>query len=191
MIRTIARLALPAAALCAGAAQAQMIPTTVTANGSFSGPLSSINDGIAPANGTPFEQQSVYGFGATVFTFAFGGSYSVGQINLTVDNNDDYLVTLFGPGGSLARTVLGSSGTVSPAQGGVENFSFAFAPFTATSATVSASGGDGVYGISEVQFLAAAAPAVPEPATWALAILGFGVVGAALRRRPALALRAI
>lgn len=28
-------------------------------------------------------------------------------------------------------------------------------------------------------------PAVPEPATWMLAILGFGVVGYAMRRRPA------
>jgi len=30
---------------------------------------------------------------------------------------------------------------------------------------------------------AGAAPAVPEPATWAMLILGFGLVGAALRRR--------
>ncbi len=29
-----------------------------------------------------------------------------------------------------------------------------------------------------------AAPAVPEPGTWALMILGFGVVGYAMRRRP-------
>ena len=27
-------------------------------------------------------------------------------------------------------------------------------------------------------------PAVPEPATWALLLLGFGLAGAALRRRP-------
>lgn len=36
-----------------------------------------------------------------------------------------------------------------------------------------------------------AAAAVPEPATWALMLLGFGAVGAALRRRPAAALRAV
>ncbi|HEY0437641.1 MAG TPA: PEPxxWA-CTERM sorting domain-containing protein, partial [Phenylobacterium sp.] len=34
-----------------------------------------------------------------------------------------------------------------------------------------------------------AAGGVPEPATWSLAILGFGLAGAALRRRPGSALR--
>ena len=33
--------------------------------------------------------------------------------------------------------------------------------------------------------LVAAAPAVPEPGTWALMLLGFGAVGLAFRRRPA------
>lgn len=33
--------------------------------------------------------------------------------------------------------------------------------------------------------VAAAAPAVPEPGTWALMLLGFGAVGLAFRRRPA------
>ena len=33
--------------------------------------------------------------------------------------------------------------------------------------------------------IAIGAPAVPEPATWAMMILGFGVVGYAMRRRPA------
>ncbi|OYW44223.1 MAG: hypothetical protein B7Z08_00795 [Sphingomonadales bacterium 32-68-7] len=35
------------------------------------------------------------------------------------------------------------------------------------------------------------AAAVPEPATWALMLLGFGAVGAALRRRPAVAVKAL
>ena len=42
-------------------------------------------------------------------------------------------------------------------------------------------------GLSEVQFSGAA---VPEPASWALMIAGFGLAGAALRRRPAAAVLA-
>ena len=42
-------------------------------------------------------------------------------------------------------------------------------------------GGNGAYGGS----LTFSTAAVPEPAAWALMILGFGVVGYALRRRPA------
>ena len=38
-------------------------------------------------------------------------------------------------------------------------------------------------GLSALSFEGAAIPAVPEPATWALMLLGFGVVGSALRRR--------
>jgi hypothetical protein len=33
-----------------------------------------------------------------------------------------------------------------------------------------------------------ALPAVPEPASWALMLLGFGAIGAAMRRRRGLAL---
>lgn len=38
--------------------------------------------------------------------------------------------------------------------------------------------------------LPATTPAVPEPATWAMLLLGFAVTGTALRRRPAVGLRA-
>jgi hypothetical protein len=37
--------------------------------------------------------------------------------------------------------------------------------------------------ISEIDFRAASAPAVPEPATWAMMILGLGLTGAAMRHR--------
>lgn len=38
-------------------------------------------------------------------------------------------------------------------------------------------------GLSEVRFNSAVAGAVPEPATWAMMIAGFGLAGAAMRRR--------
>jgi hypothetical protein len=40
-----------------------------------------------------------------------------------------------------------------------------------------------LYGIDNLTFTLAATPAVPEPASWAMMIAGFGLVGAALRRR--------
>ncbi len=43
---------------------------------------------------------------------------------------------------------------------------------------------DNACGVYDLQFGTFAADAVPEPATWALAIIGFGAVGARLRRRP-------
>ena len=46
-----------------------------------------------------------------------------------------------------------------------------------------ATGGDNYYSLSEFQ-----AFAVPEPSTWALMILGFGLVGGAMRQRKTLAL---
>lgn len=42
-------------------------------------------------------------------------------------------------------------------------------------------------GTFAVEKLTVTSGAVPEPTTWSLLILGFGAVGAALRRRPALA----
>ncbi|HTH27833.1 MAG TPA: PEPxxWA-CTERM sorting domain-containing protein [Sphingobium sp.] len=45
--------------------------------------------------------------------------------------------------------------------------------------------GDFACGAYDIQFgtLASATPAIPEPATWAMMIAGFGMTGAALRRR--------
>jgi hypothetical protein len=41
-----------------------------------------------------------------------------------------------------------------------------------------------ITGASNGTFSAAVSGAVPEPATWAMMIAGFGMTGAALRRRP-------
>jgi hypothetical protein len=45
--------------------------------------------------------------------------------------------------------------------------------------------GDGAGGLPAGLYVAATTGAVPEPATWAMLIAGFGMVGAAMRRRAA------
>lgn len=47
------------------------------------------------------------------------------------------------------------------------------------------------YTFNTAQIRAAAFPAVPEPATWAMLIMGFGLVGAAARRRETMAKAAV
>lgn len=56
------------------------------------------------------------------------------------------------------------------------------------SLTYSVAGGQDVYGSSRLGTFSIAAPAaVPETATWAMMLTGFGVLGAAMRRRKATA----
>jgi PEP-CTERM motif len=45
-----------------------------------------------------------------------------------------------------------------------------------------------VYGASSSAVLYSVTPAIPEPATWGMMLLGFGIVGSAVRRRRTLAI---
>jgi hypothetical protein len=56
---------------------------------------------------------------------------------------------------------------------------------TATSLTLSFnSTGGSAYSTAATLAVPPSAPSVPEPATWAMTLIGFGAMGAALRRRP-------
>lgn len=184
-----------AALAVAGTAQAAVpIPTIVTASGSYLGNLANINDGIFPADGTNYQIGTVYNFsGNTVFTFTFDGPQTVAGFKLNVDHNDHYTVILWNGAASAGGAVYSSDGIISsgtetfasdPSYGGRYVPRLAFPPFTATHATIQASGGDSYYGIGEVQFYApAASPSgVPEPATWGMMLLGFAGLGGAMRR---------
>ena len=192
--------ALPAIALAATGAGAQ-VTTTVTSNGlpgvNFDGSLGVLNDGVYPPNTTYYTTNTVSNFASSIyFDFAFGGPVNIGSYNLTVDNNDDYTIAFFNGATQIAsRTILASDGVVTPGQGGVETFSSSptlagtylpstalFSPLTVTNVRLSASGGDGLYSIGEAEFFPAAISAVPEPATWTMMMLGFGLIGLGYRR---------
>lgn len=85
--------------------------------------------------------------------------------------------------GNLAvnqRALTGTTGALSIASG--QRFGFRWIDVDST-------GGDHGLGVDNFTLRATLAPtaAVPEPGTWALLILGFGAIGASLRRRQALA----
>lgn len=66
-------------------------------------------------------------------------------------------------------------------------FDFSNSPLVATSVVFSVGpDNDSAMGIGEVQFFGGA---VPEPASWAMMVGGFGLAGLAMRRRQRTALR--
>jgi hypothetical protein len=175
-------------ALMAGSAAAGPLATTVTALGNYGNDLSVINDGVFPPDGYFFADPDAVYFGPSshagptaVFTFDFGGAFSITSFAAAVDNNDDYSFVFFN-GVSVvgADTITAAEGHVPSQPGGLETFSRPGGDVLATSVRVSGFGGDGFYSIGEVQF-----NAVPEPATWAMMLLGFAGLGTALRRRRA------
>jgi len=78
-------------------------------------------------------------------------------------------------------------------QGTTEDFSLDFNPFTLATWNLLYSEANPTYFVHSSTgsnlTIAAAAPAVPEPATWAMMIGGFGLAGAAMRRRARPAVR--
>jgi PEP-CTERM motif len=111
-------------------------------------------------------------------TFYFAGSPAINAINIHLDNSgaggvfspssifvDGIAQAFTGPAlGSIGwasiggLNLTGGSHTIQFNQGGPTNWTF----------------------VSEVTF----SGAIPEPASWAMMIAGFGLVGAAMRRRP-------
>ena len=106
------------------------------------------------------------GFTAAEFNLE-NGSPSSFTVNLTDSGGDSFSELLTGLNGSNIFNIVAPAGTVY------------------TSATFSSTGG----GFADMKQLRVtlAASAVPEPATWAMMLLGFGGIGFAMRRRKSMA----
>ncbi|WP_414693276.1 PEPxxWA-CTERM sorting domain-containing protein [Phenylobacterium sp.] len=90
----------------------------------------------------------------------------------------------FGGGGGAGWNVGGggggyTGGDSSTVHGGTGGSSYVAAAFTNTTQEAGSHLGNGILTIDFIE----AVDSVPEPAAWALMIVGFGVAGAALRRR--------
>jgi hypothetical protein len=128
------------------------------------------------SNGTT----ALYAFNDSSITFDLenGGLFSFTALDIAqtwLDSDRPLDVTLIGAGaaGIVTRTIsLGAQQA--------ESFSsLSFSDFANLSSLTIRGGSE--FAIDNV---AISTPAVPEPATWALMIAGFGIVGGALRRRP-------
>jgi|AraplaCL_Cvi_mCL_1032061.scaffolds.fasta_scaffold00023_279 hypothetical protein len=185
--------------LASGAAMADPIPYTATVTSGYLGnPLSLLSDGVIPADYTPWNDiQDVWTYDSTTSVrFDFAGLRQITSMLATVDNNDDYVFTFYNGAAQTGQVMAAAAdGFVSVSAGGVETFEggnsadihyyspfdFSGSPILATSVVLSIGpNNDSALGIGEVQFLGGA---VPEPASWAMMVTGFGLAGAALRRK--------
>lgn len=104
-------------------------------------------------------------------------TYSFDRLVLQADNNDDYRIDYWdGTTWQLAfwAGAVGGYGLTTRDSGIISSFSTDEFRFTALN-------GDQYYAMSEFQ--AFATPGVPEPASWALMLGGFGLIGGAMRSR--------
>jgi hypothetical protein len=103
-------------------------------------------------------------------------------------NNDDNAIGSFGflsgvfDSGNVSISLLGSIATltITPTIGAIQTYTYDYG-FTPLGTGV----GLGLYGNATADNFAVVPQAVPEPATWAMMIAGFGLAGGALRRRKA------
>lgn len=143
-------------------------------------------NGAPPANsipsGTPYLSvlsggSATYTFAAPVTAFQFDWGSIDTYNTLTINGSSSTIIV---PGSNFINPANGDQ--VSAGTNGRFTVS-GTAGETFTSVTFSSSGNS-----FEVDNLAVAG-AVPEPATWALMMLGFGGLGAAMRRKPKVSMR--
>jgi hypothetical protein len=121
--------------------------------------------------------QNYLGFGSGTITFTFASA--INRFGVYVTGLQNTLVggptTLYFSDGSAQST------TLAPVEGG----GGAFIGFSTTGAVTSLSfyTRSDIVGFDDIRYAFVDAAAVPEPATWALMIGGFGLAGMAARRR--------
>lgn len=103
-------------------------------------------------------------------------SYTFDRLVLQADDNDDYLIEFWN--GSAWQTAFWAGAT--GGYGLTTRDSGMLSAFTTDRFRFTGLNGDQYYAMSEFQAFAAG---VPEPASWAMLVVGFGLAGGAIRSR--------
>ncbi|MFA5111256.1 MAG: hypothetical protein WC443_07625 [Desulfobaccales bacterium] len=165
-----------------GAAGAGLInPIGVTGSGSYENSPSLLIDTVIPPEGTPVGSDSCVKFysGAS-FVVDLGGQYNVQDIVVQVDNNDWYWI-VYSVDNAAYDNLLGISKFDGTVWSGMDTMStissdsqylgaIDFAAVTARYLKIYATGGDGIFAVSELQ-----AFGNPVPLPGAVWLLGSGL----------------
>lgn len=139
-----------------------------------------------PSNGQSRIQAVSGALNNLVITAANGGSFEFIEFNLFSGSNADLVATITGVDqfGNPYSYIFGDDANENV---NGENFFFAATDSLQSIRSIGfSSTGGGFADIRQIRVgPAAVAAAVPEPATWAMMLIGFGGIGASLRRRRA------
>lgn len=154
-----------------------------TLTGAVVYPTVTISDGAASGsvmNGSGWNNEQTSGqnlFGTLSGSMNFVFSNPVNNLSFDIINGlfstDNFLVQLFDSSDTLINSQSHSL-TEYTSPGSVSNFSFADSGISRV--TIS---GNSDFAVDTISFNSA----VPEPATWAMMLMGFGAMGAAMRRQ--------
>lgn len=162
------------------------VPGVTAVGGIVYGPAGngdSVDADSGPVDGWGYSGRSYFGFG---YEFRFDAAV-LGQlptdVGIVVTDGNNVSVQFF----DASNTLLGSGLFLGDASINGETAEDRFIGWSGTTGVarvrLSVSGGGIEADHLQYGLLNAALPAVPEPATWGLLISGFGLVGAAARRR--------
>lgn len=183
-MKHLIRFAVVASAAAAGVATpaaAERVITTVNADLTGAPFLFSFRDGqfTFGSTGDPFNPISVATGGSAQISSFFGEPSSSFVDRGTVVYGPDFGMFSAFPSTTTARFTLGDNFFgLRATSGGLDYYGFAFT----TNAVLNSYGFETVAGRA-VTATTEQVAAVPEPATWAMMVLGFGTVGYRLRRR--------
>lgn len=176
-----------------------LTPVSVTGTGSYNNSPALIADGTIPSESTGWTSATnVYWNGTAVsLILDLGSVFSINDILVSVDNNDNYAISYAETLGSwsILTTILSSYGeigygmdTMSSVSGNAEYISgIDFSSVNARYVKIEATGGDNSYSVGELQIdgnaIQQAPHGVPDSGSTALMIFGSLIGLAALRRK--------